>query len=218
MKTSFLAHKTPVLVIASVLWCAQAQAATDDHNAPERAATTGGRARREPPAERTRIGVIGGVGFPRPLAVEAVVKLGKLAAFGAEYGALPSIRVDGVETSLWSVAADARLFPFGGAVFIGVRAGRQHVDARTTLTMPPYGSATEELAMDSWFLNPRIGVLWTDDSGFTLGVEAGLQLPIGPTTSSSLPLSLVPGAQNAVDSVGKSVLPTVDLLRIGLLL
>jgi hypothetical protein len=84
--------------------------------------------------------------------------------------------------------------------------------------MAPYGSATEALALDSWFLNPRIGVLWTGDSGLTLGVEAGLQVPIDPTTSSSLPLSLVPGAQSAVDSIGKSLLPTVDLLRLGLLL
>ena len=64
-----------------------------------------------------------------------------------------------------------------------------------------------------------VGFLWTTRQGLSFGVEAGVQVPpIGPTVSSTLPLSLYPSAQRTVDTLGKSVLPTVDLLRVGVLL
>jgi hypothetical protein len=159
-----------------------------------------------------RVGVIGGLGFPRPLAVEVV-------ALGVEYGALPSVTVSGVDATLWSLAGDVRVFPFHGSpFFLGLRAGRQHVSATTTVSLMSFGSATEVLDLDSWFLNPRVGFLWTMQGGFTLGVEAGVQIPLSPSVSSTLPLSLYPSAQRTADAFGSSVIPTVDLVRIGLLL
>jgi hypothetical protein len=169
-------------------------------------------------ARGVRIGAIGGVGFPRPLAVEAMIKLDRLAAFGAEYASLPATTIDGVQTSLWSLAADARVFPFRGAFFVGIRAGRQHVDASTPIAIAPFGSFGETLAIDSWFVNPRVGFLWTWSTGFTLGMEAGLQIPLGVAISSTFPLALDPQAKTTIDTLGNTVLPTVDLIRIGLLL
>lgn len=183
-------------------------------------------AQERPPADRPaeseshhalRIGALAGVGFPRPLAFEAMIKLGDTLGLGAEYGLLPQVDLGGVRTSMWSLAGDARIFPFRGAFFVGLRAGRQHVDANTTITVAPYGSATEALALDSFFLNPRLGFLWTWDEGFTLGIDAGVQIPVAVSTTSSLPIALVPGASHTVDSVGGALLPTVDLLRIGML-
>jgi hypothetical protein len=165
-----------------------------------------------------RVGVIGGVGFPRPLAVEGMAEIGGFVALGVEYGALPAVTIDGVSTSLWSLAGDLRVLPFHGAFFIGLRAGRQHVGATTTLSVASFGSATEVLGLDSWFVNPRVGFLWTTREGLTFGVEAGVQVPLSPAVSSSLPLSLYPTAQRTIDTLGKSVLPTIDLLRVGLLL
>jgi hypothetical protein len=165
-----------------------------------------------------RIGALGGIGFPRPLAVEGMLIAGGVLALGAEYGVLPSVTVADVRTSLWSVAGDVRIFPFGGPFFVGLRAGHQHITASATLRVPAVGSATEDLTLDSWFLNPRIGCLWVSPEGLAVGVEAGVQIPVGDTVSSSLPLSFLPAAQHAADSLGKAVLPTVDLLRIGLLL
>jgi hypothetical protein len=168
-------------------------------------------------ASRPRVGIIVGVGFPRPLGAEAIVKVDRFA-FGAEYGTLPEVNVGGVYATMWSVAADARVFPFGGEFFVGLRAGRQHVDAHTTISLAQYGAISEALALDSWYLNPRFGILWRSEIGLTLGIEAGVQFPVSPSTTSSLPLNLVPGAQSAADSLGKAVLPTVDLMRIGFLL
>jgi len=165
-----------------------------------------------------RLGALAGVGFPRPLAVEALIVADEVVALGAEYGVLPTVVIDDVRATLWSVAADARIFPLRGPFFLGLRAGRQHVGATTTVTVAPFGSATEDLALDSWFLNPRIGCLWTSEEGLAFGFEAGVQIPLTSNVDSSLPLELVPGAQRAADSLGKTLLPTVDLFRIGFLL
>ena len=147
-----------------------------------------------------------------------MAEIGGLVALGVEYGALPAVTIDGVSTSLWSLAGDLRVLPFHGAFFIGLRAGRQHVGATTTISVASFGSATEVLGLDSWFVNPRVGFLWTTREGLTFGVEAGVQVPLSPAVSSSLPLSLYPTAQRTIDTLGKSVLPTIDLLRVGLLL
>jgi hypothetical protein len=141
-----------------------------------------------------------------------------VVAVGAEYGTLPAVTIDGVNTSSWSLAGDLRVFPLHGAFFLGLRAGRQHVGATTTIAVGSFGSATEVLGLDSWFLNPRVGFLWTTRQGLSFGVEAGVQVPIGAAISSTLPLSLYPTAQRTIDALGRTVLPTVDLLRVGLLL
>ncbi len=167
---------------------------------------------------KLRVGAIAGIGFPRPLAIEPMVVLSGLVAIGGEYGVLPSTTVDGVQASLWSLAGDVRVFPFRGAFFVGLRAGHQHIEAATTVTVAPYGSAPEVLSFDSFFVNPRIGFLWTSNAGLTFGVEAGVQIPLTASTDSTLPISLVPSAQNTAQALGGAVLPTVDVLRIGLLL
>ena len=157
-----------------------------------------------------RLGAIAGVGFPHPLAVEALAEFSGYVAVGAEYGALPAVTIDNVRTSLWSLSADVRVFPFRGAFFIGLRAGRQHVEATTTVTIMSLGSATEVLDLDAWFLNPRIGFLWTSHKGITLGIDAGVQLPLGPSTTSTLPLALYPEAESTVHTLGSSALPTIE--------
>ena len=174
------------------------------------------------PAEHLRIGAIAGVGFPRPLAIEALIRIERLVVVGAEYGILPTITISGLRTNLWSLAADARVFPFRGAFFVGILAGRQHVGASTTLSLGSLsrgslGSLTEDLSLDSWFVNARLGFLWTSHAGLAFGIDAGVQVPVGTTVSSTLPLSLYPPAQRRVDSLGGTVLPTIDLLRLGLL-
>jgi len=165
-----------------------------------------------------RVGAVAGIGFPQPLAIEAMAVMDGIVAVGVEYGGLPTTTFSGVQTSLWALAADARLFPSRGPFFIGLRAGRQHVGASTTVTIPRLGSALEELSVDSWLLNPRVGFLWTSNAGLAFGMDAGAQIPLGSSVSSTLPLSLEPSAQRIADALGNSVIPTVDLLRVGLLL
>jgi hypothetical protein len=169
-----------------------------------------------------RIGAVAGVGFPHPLAVEALVKIEGVLALGLEYSALPKTTIAGVDAKAWALAADARIFPFRNGFFVGVRGGRQALTVTTTADLGALGTHQESGEARTWFVNPRVGFLWTWNSGFTVGIDAGVQIPIGPSlTTTTLPAGLPPQVDNTIASIastfGNGVMPTVDLLRIGFL-
>lgn len=168
-----------------------------------------------------RIGAVAGVGFPHPLAVEALVKIEGVLALGLEYSALPKTTIVGVDAKAWALAADARVFPFRNGFFVGVRGGRQVLTATATANLGALGTYQESGEASTWFVNPRIGFLWTWNSGFTVGIDAGVQIPIGPSLTTTLPAGLPPQVDNTIASIantfGNGVTPTVDLLRIGFL-
>jgi hypothetical protein len=175
--------------------------------------------------DHVRFGVLGGVGFPRPLAIEGFVKIEKLLGVGVEYSVLPTLDISGVETSFYAVAADARVFPFKNAFFVGLRAGRQHLGGNSNITISGYGVVRESASVDTTFVNPRLGFLWTWEPGVTLGIDAGVQVPVSSSTTSSIPQSAIPASVTIDDDImrvtntlGKNVLPTVDLLKLGFLL
>lgn len=191
----------------------------------ERGAGQGRDATRE---EHLRVGALVGVGFPRPFAIEPFVKIARTLGVGAEYSFLPRMSVLGADTSFKAIAADVRVFPFRGPFFVGVRAGRQWLDAKTTISVSRLGSFTESMTSATWFVNPRLGFLFTFDSGMTLGIDAGVQLPInaaydrtGPATSSGLASANGHGIDETlvtvVGALGNNVTPTIDLLRLGVL-
>jgi len=173
------------------------------------------------------VGALAGVGFPRPLTIEGVVGIERAIAVGAEYGVMPSSTIGGVDMALRSIAGDARIFPFRGPFFLGLRGGHQRFGASMTASLGTLGSVTETLTVDTWFINPRIGALWMWDSWLAVGIEAGLQIPLSSSVASSLPPNLPNDARitnatttltRVTDALGTTVLPTVDLLRIGLVL
>jgi hypothetical protein len=167
------------------------------------------------------VGVLGAAGFPQPLAIEAIMKFGGVVAAGVEYGAMPTVDVGGVDTGLWSLAGDLRVLPLGGPFFIGIRAGRQHFGATATLSVQGLGNITESAGLDQWFVNPRLGFLWTTREGFAIGFNAGIEVPLSSTFSSTVPIpagTQVASVTNEVLQVLGGPLPTIDLLQIGLLL
>ena len=176
--------------------------------------------------EHFRIGPLVGLGFPRPFAIEGFAKVEKLVGVGVEYSFLPRMHVSNVDASFSALAADLRVFPFKGAFFIGARAGRQWLDARANLSAGQLGSFTETMAASTWFVNPRAGFLHTFESGITLGVDAGVQVPIAPsyertgraTDTGFAAQSGIDGTLVAVaNALGNSTTPTLDLLRLGFL-
>lgn len=173
--------------------------------------------------ESLRVGAMVGVGFPRPLAVEGVVKIREVVALGAEYSFMPTMTLAGAETSFKGMAVDARVFPFKNALFIGVRGGRQWLEAR--MTMSGRGvSSTESIEAATWFINPRIGVLHTWKSGVTVGIDAGVQIPVSPSftrSGAAADAGLSGEADRQMAAVanvlGNKTTPTIDLLRVGFL-
>ena len=171
-------------------------------------------------AEHFRLGILGGVGFPRPLALEGMIKLERVLGLGIEYSTTPTLSISGTDTSFWALAATLRVFPFKDGFFLGVRAGRQHLGGEGTVTVAPYGSFRESVTVDTTFLNPRLGFLWTWDSGVSLGIDGGVQVPIGVTVASTLPrgTGVDQEVMDVANAIGNSPLPTIDLLKVGFLL
>ncbi len=169
-----------------------------------------------------KFGVLGALGFPRPLSIEAMINVEESVAIGIEYGYLPSIKVDGADVHYHAIAGDLRVFPLKSPFFLGARLGKQHVDASGTMTVSGYGTYNESMSIDAWFVNPRLGFLWTHSSGITIGMDVGLQIPISHTESSTVPAALQAKAPQSITTVttlfGTSVLPTVSLLQIGMLI
>jgi hypothetical protein len=168
--------------------------------------------------EHMRVGAVGSVGFPRPLGIEGLVKVEQRVAIGLEYSVLPTMTFSGVDTQLWALAADVRIFPGGGPFFLGARAGRQHLSATATVSDPSFGSYTGGIVDDTWFINPRVGFLWTSRIGLTLGMDVGVQLPVGVSETNTIPAP----AQSSVDTsvaefFARKPVPTVDLLQVGML-
>ena len=205
-----------VASFAALLSIASTASAKDGKPASREDAIEG----RDKKSEGVSIGVLGGIGFPRPFAIESVVDLDRRFMLGAEYGFLPQARIAGIHTSLWAASGDVRWFPFRKGLFLGLRGGFQHVAASATVDAGSAGIFREGVAIDTWFLNPRIGVLWIWKP-LVLGVELGAQFPLGVSTSSqsNIPSStgITTQVASAAERVGRTVLPTVDLLRVGLL-
>jgi hypothetical protein len=166
-----------------------------------------------------RIGAFTGVGFPRPVSVEAFIKVEKVIGLGVEYSLMPSLTVSGIDTQYSAIMGDLRIFPFEDGFFIGVGVGHQHLSAVSTTALPAQlGGGTPGITVDSYIVNPRIGYLATWGWGLTIGIDAGLQIPLAATTTNTVPAGASPDPTGVANLFGKSLLPTVDLLRIGLLL
>jgi hypothetical protein len=216
-------HKCLTLIgaLAVASWTEAARADGTDRPGPERPATANQDHAGRSEEDGFRIGALGAAGFPHPLAIEGMVKLGGVFAAGIEYGVMPTVDISGVDASLWSIAGDLRVLPLGGAFFFGLRGGRQHLGASTTIGVPGFGSLTESAALDTWFLNPRVGLLWTTESGFTIGCNVGIQVPVASTFSTTVavpPGSAIASVTNEVVRVVGGPLPTIDLIQFGLLL
>jgi hypothetical protein len=186
--------------------------------APDQAEPEGKRAGAH--IERPDIGVLVSTGFPRPLAIEALLKFEQTLALGAEYSVFPTTSISGVKARSWALAADARVFPLRGPFFFGLRAGRQHLSGDASATIPGRGTVSESMQVDTTFLNPRMGLLWTWKPGVTLGVNMGVQIPMSSSTTSTLPAGTSASQQAAsiADTLGNSTIPTIDLLQLGVLL
>lgn len=171
--------------------------------------------------DHVRVGALLGLGFPRPFSLEALVKIERTLGLGAEVGFMPSLKVGPLEGSFWGVAGDLRVFPFQGAFFIGLRAGYQRMHARATAELPILGPLTETATAETYFVNPRVGFLWTLRSGLTVGLDAGVQVPLKKSYVESLPDGTPTEVRSAAEDVAKTfgyaTVPTVDLLRIGFL-
>jgi len=167
--------------------------------------------------QKTRFGINGGIGFPRPVGVGAFLMFDKFWSLGIDYSLLPTTKISDVNLDFWAASAGGRLYPFHGAFYVGLKTGYQHLSASGYITQ----SGTTALAqgsIETVFVNPELGFMFTWDSGLALNFGAGIQIPIyaDSTTTSNIPVST--DVLSAVGKIGTSSVPTVDLLRVGFVL
>ena len=166
-----------------------------------------------------QLGVLGGVGFPRPFSIGALLKIERAFAIGAEYSTSPTMGLGGADLSYHALAADIRIFPLQSPFFVGMRVGKQHLTGTTTFSTDQTGQLTESLSMDTWFVNPRLGFLYTSKEGLTVGCDAGLQIPISHTMTTTLPSDVpLPGTVESVTNfLGAKIIPTFTVVQLGML-
>jgi hypothetical protein len=198
-----------------------------------------------------RIGIILGTGLPSILSFGGMIKLTRYFGAGVNIGLIPSIRLayyGEAELSYQEYDIYGRIFPFGGAFFAGAGVGYAH--AGGSFASPPFDTSTYQNQVPAGFtlpnplfvtneasvrvmvLTPTIGLLHTFGSGFTIGIDAGAQIPIAPsetTFTTKLPPTvpkpvidtfIEPNNQKVretLDTMSRSIIPTLNL-RIGWLI
>jgi hypothetical protein len=162
---------------------------------------------------------VGALSLPRPVNVQLFAKVYDLIGIGVSYSYLPGFIADAIlslygvhnvslTSSAWDV--DLRLFILQGAFFLGSSLGTQSLTATATSN-----GVTARGDLTTVYVTPRLGWLFIWDSGFLMGTELGVQIPVSST------LTIDPAANNrdvreAARVIGQTPLPAVTF-RIGYL-
>ncbi len=167
-----------------------------------------------------QIGVtLGVISIPRPVNVQLIIKGWDLVGIGVSYSALPSFIADAIlsiagvhnasaHSSAWE--ADLRLFILRGAFFLGSSLGTQSLTATATSN-----GVTAQGDLTTFYITPRLGWLWIWDSGFLLGTDFGVQIPVSNTLTID-PVANNKDVRDAARVIGQTPLPAVTF-RIGYL-
>jgi hypothetical protein len=180
--------------------------------------------------------LVGILSFPRPIEIEALFKVHPTLALGVQYSLLPTLSLpdDAASLKLDAGQGTLRWFPFSGAFYLGGGFGFQRLRASLGQTID--GGGLRVVAdMSTFFVSPQLGWLWFTHSGFTIGLNLGVQIPFPREPSvevtyggQPLPSQGAPSnVTSAADSDRKTVadvarvimrypIPNIDLLKIGL--
>lgn len=190
-----------------------------------------------------RIGPVIGVGLPAFLSFGGAIKLTKYFGAGINYGIVPTLQFayyGDATVAYQGVDIYGHIHPFGGGFFLGAAIGYAHVRGTYTDTfdiseyapVPIPGvdlksfDYTSEATMQTLVLTPELGYFYTFKSGFTLGVEAGLQIPVAPSeiefkshVDDDIPDEVVnrfvtptdERVQETLERVGQTILPTIGI-------
>jgi hypothetical protein len=167
-----------------------------------------------------RVGLtVGLISIPRPISVEVQVKLWDWFGVGASYNYLPGFVSDlllnaydihnvTVTSTSWELAL--RAYPFRGSFYLGTNIGVGSVTASTTGNLQ-----AARADVTNPFITPRLGWLWIFGSGFTLGFDLGVQIPLGKSAITFEPPQVdIKETRDAANQIGESLLPVLNF-RVG---
>ncbi len=188
-----------------------------------------------------RIGGLVGVGLPSVVSFGGAIKLTRYFGAGVNVGLIPAIKV-----SLYGEAQLAyqeydvygRLFPFGGMFFIGAGVGyatitgsfKSSYDVRAykaiAPTLPDTLDVESRASVRTLVLTPQLGLQHTFGSGFTLGFDVGLQVPLAPSeihfdtkVPPEVPQEVIDKyvkpndqkVQDTLETIGRATIPTLNV-------
>ena len=145
-----------------------------------------------------QIGPVVGAGLPSLLNFGVAVKLTRYVGAGINIGIIPKVKISyyGQATLAYQeYDVYARVYPFGGAVFLGTGIGYEAAQGTlaTTVDLTPYQQGlpagllpnsvdyASQGSVKTLVLTPQIGIFHTFGSGFSWGFDVGLQVPIAPS-------------------------------------
>ena len=182
-----------------------------------------------------QIGPVVGAGLPSLLNFGVAVKLTRYVGAGINIGIIPTLKISyyGQATLAYQeYDVYARVYPFGGAVFLGTGIGYEAVQGTlvTTVDLTSYQQGlpagllpnsvdyASQGSVKTLVLTPQIGIFHTFGSGFSWGFDVGLQVPIAPsqvTLKSQVTLPADPQIPEATRQqlINQYVKPTDDQVR-----
>jgi hypothetical protein len=200
-----------------------------------------------------KIGPVVGAGIPALLSVGGMVKITRFLGGGVNLGLIPKVQLSyygDATLSYKHLDFYGRIYPFGGGVFLHGGVGYATVDGTLTKSValkdvapmfpgvPLSGTVTydSEGSVKTLMLTALLGYFHTFDIGFSIGIDAGAQIPIAPSEISfksdvngDIPQQardevrkryLDPNDQEVKDTlekIGRTTIPTLNF-RIGWIL
>lgn len=148
-----------------------------------------------------RIGFLIGGGLPDLLSLGGAIKLTRYLGAGINVGLIPTVKISyygDATLSFQEYDAYGRIYPFGGALFLGAGVGyatvrgtlathfdlttyRKMFPAQVQASIPPSLDVSSQASVRTLVLTPQLGLLHTFGSGFSIGANVGAQLPIAPS-------------------------------------
>jgi hypothetical protein len=200
--------------------------------------------------DQFKIGPVVGVGVPSIISVGGTLKITRFLGAGVNLGLIPKVQLSyygDATLSYQHVDIYGRLYPFGGGFFL--HGGLGYANINGTLTgQQSYTSALGSGSVDyngvgkvhTPTLTALIGYFYTTSIGFSIGVDAGAQIPVAPSTidfSSTHTVRTNPSAaepfikqqaddyaakadqsvRDTLEKIGRTTIPTVNI-RIGWIL
>lgn len=180
-----------------------------------------------------RIGpLVGIIGLPRPVNVEIFAKPNDWFGVGAGFSMVPELTIRDISGKMNAFNAVGRVFPFAGSFYVGAGVGVQTLSIKGSDNVEGE-DLTAAADHSAFFVTPQVGWLWTWDSGFTVGINIGVQVALTSTPKVEVrdprgevvdPADIGPDAVDLNDDVhdaakifGKYPLPAIDLLKLGFL-
>ncbi len=188
--------------------------------------------------------------FPHPLWVDLEKKFSRdwdtsVGIGGLGFG-ISTPQQTRVAVSVLGIDLRERYHPYHGAFFIGAALGYQRVDGSAsqsfTISYTDGNGQNQNLNLNgqvqgeisSFYLTPQLGWIWVLKSGWVIGLDLGLQIPIHPTTTATLSTNqasiqqqlsaieqtadyqqIYTAIQNEGNQLGGQILPYVTALRLG---